>query len=59
MKKFIHILIYIAIISCIYFLVTMLVGRNCDRCGDKIFGDSYSVEGTSDIICEGCAQWLK
>ena len=56
MKKFI---ITVLIYTAIYFIITALIGTNCDNCGKKIYGDRYHVEGTSDVICERCARYYK
>lgn len=59
MKGCLKYIIYVAILVAIYWVVTMLVGSDCDHCGKKIFGDSYRIEGTSDVICESCARMYK
>lgn len=56
MKKFWAYLIYIVMLTGIYFLVGFFVNPNCSSCGDKIYGDRYHVEGTSEVLCESCGR---
>jgi hypothetical protein len=55
MKKILYYLIAIAIIAAIRFGITALLGKDCDNCGDKIYGTEYHVQGTTNVICERCA----
>ena len=56
MKKFWSYLITVIVFSGIYLLVGFFVNPDCSSCGDKIWGDRYRVEDTSEILCESCGR---